>query len=371
MRRAIFIALLAISATAQQPNPDDLLRSAITEQQRGDYTSAIRDYRTLLKLRPDMVEARVNLGAALAHVGQYDEAIAMYKAALPSLSFKNPIILNIGLAYYKKGDLANAREQFDTVHKLQPNDARVALLLADTDVQLHKPEDAVNVLEPLDAANSDNIDFQRVYGSALIAAGHRRAGAHHLEKVAQQTSNADAYLLAGATLLQVNDFENARNDLEQALRLNPSLPNIYTLVGTARDKVGDATNAEPAFREALKANPDDFDANLYLGTILYKRRELDEAKIYLDRALKLNPSNPMARYEDAMMKSTSGQYEEAAQEMEGVVKDQPDWLDPHVELASLYYKLHRAEDGARERQIVDRLRAQEQSKGPASKAPTP
>jgi tetratricopeptide (TPR) repeat protein len=358
------LCLLSITAAAQQPAADDPLNAAITEQQQGDYQAAIRDYRKVLQSHPDMVEAKVNLGAALAHVGQFDEAIAMYKSALPTLPFKNPVLLNLGLAYYKKGDFANAREQFEALHQLQPKDTRVAILLGDTDLRLQKSADAVALMEPLAPANADNPDFQYVYGSALIASGRRRDGVPHVEKVAQSGNSPDAYLLAGATLLQLNDFEPARKDLEAALRLNPKLPNIYTLVGTVRDKTGDAKDAEPAFREALKSNPDDFDANLYLGAILYKRRQMDEAKIYLDRALKLNPTYSLARYEAAMLKSTAGEYEAAVQDLEKLIKDDPQWLDPHVQLATLYYKLHRPEDGARERQLVDRLTAEQQSRGP-------
>ena len=32
-------------------------------------------------------------------------------------------------------------------------------------------------MQPLDAANSTNLDFQFIYGSALIGTGHRREGA--------------------------------------------------------------------------------------------------------------------------------------------------------------------------------------------------
>ena len=184
-----------------------------------------------------------------------------------------------------------------------------------------------------------------------------------MEKVAKATYDADAYVVAGATLLQLNEYEQARQDLEQALALKPKIPGLYTLVGTARDKTGDVKDAEPAFREALKANSDDFEANLYLGAILYKRRDVDEAKGYLERALRLKPSDSMARYEAAMLKSTSGDYATAASELELLVKDDPDWLEPHVELATLYYRLHRPEDGAKERQIVDSLSAKQQAQG--------
>jgi tetratricopeptide (TPR) repeat protein len=361
---AAIFSLSVSLALAQQPDPEQLLNSAIEAQQHGDYQTAIRDYRKLLELRPNTVEAKVNLGAALVHVGDFDGAIAMYKSALPSMSQKNGVLRDLALAYYKKGDFQNANEQFEALHTAQPNDIRITILLGDTDVRLGKPATAVTLLEPLENTNSHNLDFEYAYGFALIKAGKRRDGVERIEKVAKSGNSADSYLLAGSTRLDLNDFEAARTDLEAALRLDPKLPDIYTLLGTARDKTGDTANAETAFREALKRNPDDFNANLYLGAILYKRRALDEAKPYLNRALQLNPTSSMARYEAAMLESTAGQYEAAAQALEKLVKDDPNWLEPHVELASLYYRLHRPADGAREREIVDKLTADQQAQGP-------
>jgi tetratricopeptide (TPR) repeat protein len=364
MRLMLVLALLVTVSAAQQRDPDRLLSDAIQAQQRGDYQSAITNYRQLLQLRPENLEAKVNLGAALAHVGQFDEAIAIYKSALPSLKDKNMVRLNLGLAYYKKGDLANAGEQFSALHQLQPNNVQVAILLGDTEIKLGDAESASRMLEPLERANSENPDFNYVLGLAMIKSGRRRDGVPRMEKAARLGTSADAYMLAGATLLDLNEFEQARHDLESALQLAPQLPGLETMVGMARDKTGDQKAAEPAFRQAIQQNADDFEANLYLGALLYKQRHLEEAKGYLEHAVKLKPTDVMARYESAMLKSTAGEYEVAAKELEGVVKDNPDWLEPHVELTSLYYKLHRPSDGAKERAIVDRLTAEQQAKGP-------
>jgi tetratricopeptide (TPR) repeat protein len=372
MRAAIIVlGLIATGARAQAPTADDLLRAAIAEQQQGDYQSAIRDYRKALQVRPDMMEAKVNLGAALSRTGQYDEAIAMYESALPSLSYKAPVLLNLGLAYYKKGDFPNAHTQFQKVYALQPNNARVAILLGDTDLRLGKHADAVALMQPLDRENANDMDFQFVYGSALVGLGKRREGAERLERVAKSGNRADAYLLAGINRLELDDYALARKDLDEALRLDPKLPNIYTLAGTARDKMGDQASAEPAFREALRLDPESFEANLYLGAMLYKRREIDAAKVYLDHALKLRPNDQLARYESALLKSTAGDYETATRVLEQLSKEDPNWLEPHVQLAALYYKLHRPEDGAREREIVDRITTEQQKKGPLSSPPTP
>lgn len=64
-----------------------------------------------------MVEARANLGAALAHMGRFDEAIKEYQLALPEVPDKDSVHMNIGLAYYKKGDLADAIGEFKIVQK--------------------------------------------------------------------------------------------------------------------------------------------------------------------------------------------------------------------------------------------------------------
>ncbi len=375
MRSAVLVPVLSVLAlssclvTAQTPNPDRLspdrlFKDALDAQQRGDFGTAIRDYRDLLKLRPKTVAARVNLGVALAHEGQYDAAIAEYRSALPDLSDKSAVLLDLALAYYKKGDWENARGQLEPLHGAQPKNARIAILLGDTYLRLKEPSAAVTLLTPLDRENSQDMDLQYVLGSALIQTGQRREGISRVEKAAEAGNSADAYMLAGATLLQINELEQARRDLETALRLDPKLPGIYTLAGTARDKTGDVADAEAAFRQALILNPNDFEANLYLGGILYKRRQLDEAKMFLDKALRLDPKSSMARYEAAMLKNASGEYAVAAQDLEQLVHDDPKWLEPHVELAALYYRLHRPSDGARERQIVDQLTAEQQAQGP-------
>jgi hypothetical protein len=50
----------------------------------------------------------------------------------------------------------------------------------------------------------------------------------------------------------------------------------------------------------------------------------------------------------------------ALRDLEFVVHHSPAWLQPHVELSTLYYRLHRPEDGAKQKEIVDRMMAADQ-----------
>ncbi len=360
LRLLAFAFTLALAA--QQP--DDLFRAAVEAQQRGDLETAIRDYRELLKMRPNAPAARANLGAALAHLGRFEEAIAEDRLALRLEPGNDAIRMNLGLAFYKQGQWQNAAGEFDQIYKHTPVDTRVVTLLGDCELHLGKVEDAVRLAVPVAKAHPENLDLAFVAGSALIRAGKRRDGLVFIERVAREQKSADAYVLAGSTWLDVNEFQAARRDLEAALELNPTLPGVHTLLGMALDKGGDATTAEAEFRRALEEKPDDFQANLYLGAILYKRRDLDEARKFLERALKLDSSSALARFEFAQVESASGQLAEAVSDLQYAAKTDPHWLEPHVQLAALYYKLHRPQEGAKEREIVDKLEAEQQKKGP-------
>ena len=83
---------------------------AVSLHQAGDLEAAVAAYREVLDLEPGNPAAQSNLGAALAALGRYEEAIAAYQAALSRVS--NPgIRYNLALARYKSGDVTGAAEE--------------------------------------------------------------------------------------------------------------------------------------------------------------------------------------------------------------------------------------------------------------------
>src|ERR1700680_1289313 len=107
--------LICSVAWAQSVSPEQLFRDAVAAQQRGDDKTAISNYQALIKLRPEVMELRANLGAALAHAGRFDEAIEQYKIALAQAPDNKGLRLTVALAYYKKGDLAQAVEKLEAL----------------------------------------------------------------------------------------------------------------------------------------------------------------------------------------------------------------------------------------------------------------
>ena len=371
MRTTYFLLLaLNLSALGQgpgKPSPadaDEFLRKGIADQRHGDMSSAINDYREALKIRPDLVEARANLGAALAATGQFDAAIEEDKSVLSRTPNQVGIRKNLALAYFKKGDCENARTEFAAVHAALPQDLSSAMLLGYCDTKLGKANEAAALLGPMEPGHESNTDFEFALASALMESGKASEGLPRMEKVAQATNSIDAWVTAGSARLHRREFREARVDLDAALKINPSFPGLNTLAGQARDELGDTDAAMSAFEEALRQDPRDFTANLYLGAMLLKRRDLDAARPLLELALQLQPDMPQAQLQMSKLNAMTGRYAEAATALEKLEGADPNWLDPHIELAAIYYKMHRPEDGQREREIVEKIEAQQQKNGP-------
>jgi tetratricopeptide (TPR) repeat protein len=359
---ALFLLSLACLTFAQGPDPQKLFQEASDALKRGDTELAVRDYQELLRLHPDFIAARANLGLALVSLGRLDEAIAQYQAGLAQVPDDPGLRAKLAMAYYVKGDLPEAADGFSSVLKDKPGNMEIATRLANCYVRLGHADQALSVLSPLGEAHPDDVSLQLTLGWALVSAGRGKEGLERIDRAAHRARSAEAYKGAAAADLSVEAFENARRNVAEAIRLNPHLPGVYTLSGMIATRLGDYDGAAVAFEKELEANPDDFQAQLHFGEVLYTQRGLDAARAHLERALEIVPDSPVALYDLGRVKSAQGQPEAAVKDLERVVRARPDWIKPHVELSALYYRLKRPEDSEREKRIVDRLADEERQR---------
>lgn len=367
MRPILFILLAlgfqaALGQAAQQApssDADELVHAGMAAQQHGDNRSAIEDFRKALAIQPKMVEARAGLGASLAAAGDFDAAIDEDTRALAAAPDRTAVRMNLAMAYYRKGDVEDARRQFETVHAAKPDDVPAAVMLGYVYIRLGREAEAADLLLPLEPGQTSNMDLEYVLAFSLIQTGKGKDGVPRMEKVAQATHKADAYVIAGADHLHRGEMTEARADLEAAIRLNPSIPGLPTMAGQAEFALGNMIASASFFQTALRADPRDFDANLDLGAIRLKERNYESARPLLELALELRPGVPLARLEMAKLNDATGRYAEAAAVLEDLVKTEPNYFDAHWELAIAYLNLDRPEDGKRERMIAQQLQARQ------------
>ena len=83
----------------------------------------------------------------------------------------------------------------------------------------------------------------------------------------------------------------SRQAFEQALALNPDLPEAYVAAGFYQEWARqDNVAAQAEFKRALALNPRDADAQLALADTEYHLGHLDEANVAYERAVSLDPA---------------------------------------------------------------------------------
>jgi tetratricopeptide (TPR) repeat protein len=374
MLRIVLCLTIALPLVAQpeKSEVDPSLQPALRLHGSGDLEGAIRAYRAYLRKNPASIEARSNLGAVLARLGHYEQAISEYKIAL-RLAPKNPgVRFNLGLALYKADRFVEATQEFAAAHALAPDNKQIMLLLGDCYLRQGENRRVIDILSAEYKSNPGDMAVAYLLGTALIRDNQVEPGQQIVDRILSLGDSAEARLLIGTTKMMANDFAGALVDVAKAVELNPKLPSVHSYYGRALLQTGDSAGALAAFRRELEINSNDFDSNLNIGALLRQEQSYEEAKPYLVKALTLRPGDPAVRYQLAALNLATGQVEDARKGLEELTRQEPRFLEAHVTLATVYYRLKRKSDADRERAIVQKLNEEIQAQQPGVKgAPDP
>jgi tetratricopeptide (TPR) repeat protein len=273
-------------------------------------------------------------------------------------------MLNLALAYYKQGDFGKARNELKGLHKLRPANQQAFYLLADCDLRLGLFRDAIALVEPAYEAQPNDPAIEYILGTALIQDGQTQKGAAVIDRIMRNGNSAVASVLIGASQYAAGDYKTSAATIRKALDLNPELPGAWTIYGRALLSNGENEEAKTAFRRALQADPNDFDACLHLGAVLRHDGDTESAGPFLKHALMLRPDSAAALFQVCALDAATGHLEEAKSGFEKLVKQWPDFVEAHLQLAMVYARLHQTQDSERERRIVVELNDKARSKGP-------
>ena len=116
-----------LSAVRQDPTLADAHNAlGLLYHGMGHEADALAHYEEAVRLRPKFSECYNNMGVLLLDMGRYDEAIASFKVALEDILYTTPTLAegNLGWAYYRKGEVALAKERIGSSIAADPQFCR-------------------------------------------------------------------------------------------------------------------------------------------------------------------------------------------------------------------------------------------------------
>lgn len=217
--------------------------------------------------------------------GHLDEAVREYKAVLALQPNIPEVYVNLGLTYYAQARFAESAQALSTAAKLKPGMRGVDLWLGIDDVKLDRPAQAVTHLRVAVHEDSNDKLAQGWLGTALWDAGLRDAALLQLRTAASQFA-ADPDLLFAAGEAYGKAVHQQTEELLQASRGTALSDRIYADVYAVER---DWSKAEGHLLRAIERDPHSVEARLDLANVYLDQARFRDAKAQLDQAAILAP----------------------------------------------------------------------------------
>lgn len=248
---------------------------------------------TAVRLKPDYVPARSNLGNALARMDRWPEAIAEYQAALrlspDSLKAHN----NLGNAYLRNGRFEEALREFQLALSIDPKSPTVHNNLGSAFSNMGRLPEALREFEIALSLDPNYAEAQGNRGLALLRVGRVPEAIAALSEAARMRPDvATVRSQLAFTLLNAGRLPEAVSEFAAAARLEPSSPVAHFNLGYALSRMPD--HLEDAIREyqtALRISADFADAYWNLGNALVKAGRVPEAIAAYEQLQQLRPGD--------------------------------------------------------------------------------
>jgi tetratricopeptide (TPR) repeat protein len=278
--QSVALAVLALSlpvpcksvGQSSKPDIETSFRAGQAALKGGDFQRAIEEFKKVLALDPNLIEAEVNLGLAYQSLLDYDAAVGNLTHALrerPNLAGLNVIV---GMDYLKLGSPEKAASYLRHALELDPSslDAHDAMAVYElTQENVQGAAEQYRKVADLDPDKPEAL-FKIGHQYLDLAARLAYRGARLYPK------SPWGHRFLGDTLLERGRWDDAAQEYKKALALDPQQSGLHTLLGQCYLHTGKLDEAEGEFHQELQLDSRNERAWLGLANVqLTKGQALD------------------------------------------------------------------------------------------------
>jgi len=311
---------------------------------------AIPEFRAIVALDPNNVDARGNLGVLLFFQGDYPAAIPQLRAVLrlrPNLWRMQALL---GMAERRTGSSKSALADLEKAFpKLQEDKIQIeaGMELIEIHAGAGDLDKAAATVSALRSRYPTNVEV--LYTSYRIYSDLTGEAMLSLSLVAP--TSARMHQVMAHELEKHGDEQAAIRNYREALKLDPQLPGLHFELAemlNASSLASEQREAETEYKAALAVNQFDERAEFRLGDISSRRGDVQEAYAHYSRAVQLQPNDAEANIGLAKVLMLMNQPDKAEPLLQRAVQLDPTSAAAHFRLSTLYRQAGRTADATRE-----------------------
>lgn len=290
---------------------------ALLYRSRKDFAGSVAELREVVRIAPQGVGEHLALAGMLEKAGRDADAIAEFQAVIarrPEESVASDRLVGL---YVKQKDLESAIKELRRslnvskaaygdetkfVDARWDDEKRLAELLGEN----RDLEGAAEVYEFILRFRPDDGGLHNDYGNVLMAQGHcDQAIGEYNQALRLEPKMPEPHHNTALCLARGNDLNGAINEFRAALQLDPNSPHSQAFLGMALVQKGDFKGAEDDFRDLIEKHPGDSEPHVDFALALSTMKRDADAIPELKKALELQPDSPTAENNLAWIYATS------------------------------------------------------------------
>lgn len=347
---AMTLAMVAVSCAGQTaPAADNQRQKAIALEQQGNNPGAETMWRAFLKVHPASAEAYAHVAFLESRQEHYSEAVPLYRRALaldpamPSLRF------NFGLSLFKSGALKEAIQTFTPLLKRQPPSSpevqRLTVLIGMSHYGLGEYAAAVPYLKEAAVHDPESLMLRLSLAQSCMGSKQFQCvlDVYH-EILMLNAESAEADMLAGEALDEMQNHAGATQQFRAAVKANPREPNVHFVLGYLLWVQSQYEEAAQEFKAELANVPNHVQALAYLADANMKMNHPEVALPLIEKAIRIDPRKELPHLDLGILDADAGHRDAALRELKVAAKLSPNDVKVHYRLARLYHAMGRKDE---------------------------
>ncbi|MCM1108086.1 MAG: tetratricopeptide repeat protein [Clostridium sp.] len=201
------------------------------QERRGEYKDALESYTLGLNLSPHTLGLLLNRAALYMRLNRLERALADYSAVLDLNADHQEALLNRAYIYDRQRLYRQSRADYERLLKKSPSHDRALLGLAIVNDKDGRPQEAMEIMERYVQLFPSRAEGYAVKGGMELARKQYELALFDLNKAVElDDTNPEMYISRAAYHEAVNAKGAARADLETALRLGADPSEIASLL---------------------------------------------------------------------------------------------------------------------------------------------
>jgi tetratricopeptide (TPR) repeat protein len=350
------VLLVALPPSFSQSTPSRQQQIEAHNHQAAEYLHqnrpdlAVPEFRAIVALDPNNVDAHGNLGAVLYFQGSYAQAIPELRAALKLRHSLWKLQALLGNAEKRTGDISAGR---DDLEKAFPNvtDEKIRM---ETGMELIEIYSGTGDLDKA-AAVVSVLRKQEPEDEGLLYTAYRiysdLANESLLSLTVVAPNSARMHQAMAHELAKQGHTAEAIENYRAALKIDPQLPGLHFELAEMLRTVSTPQShdeAESEYKAALEANPLDEQSEIRLGDIAVQKNDLKEAYERYTKAIQMQPGDPEANIGLAKVLMAMDQPQKAEPLLVHAIALDPTSAVAHFRLGTVYREMGRPEDAKHE-----------------------